>query len=80
MGSLRRHYNAIHSGLKYPCSECDHVSNTAANLKYHHNTVHMGLRQEYIIHIAHDREVGGCSAKFTQHIDSASLVKHHKFV
>lgn len=59
MGSLRRHYNAIHSGLKYPCSECDHVSNTAANLKYHHNTVHMGLRQEYIIHIANDQEVGG---------------------
>ena len=59
MGSLRRHYNAIHSGLKYPCSECDHVSNTAANLKYHHNTVHMGLRQEYIIHIANDQESGG---------------------
>jgi hypothetical protein len=44
MGSLRRHYIAIHSGMKYPCSECDHVSNTASNLKYHHNTVHMGLR------------------------------------
>ena len=43
-GSLTRHVNSIHMGVRYPCDKCEYAVTTTGDLKIHIGYKHGGVR------------------------------------
>ena len=44
MGDLKKHKEAKHEGIRYPCDQCEFAATSMSNLKVHKEAKHEGIR------------------------------------
>ena len=45
-GSLKRHKESVHKGVKYNCNECEYQASQNSDLKAHKESVHEGVKDK----------------------------------